>query len=135
MKECTSDIFIDIQGFNCSFGYIPKEMAIYDGIRLSNFLFKPPFKRSMLSAVDEKIVTWSEDYHGLEWDFGNIELGEIDKILKKVCFSFNKPNIFVKGVEKLKFLKTVFDSESIPKLSRFKKIQIVIFTHRYSQIN
>jgi hypothetical protein len=130
MVEVTSEIFIDIQGYNCSFGFIPKELAIYDGIRLSNYLFKPPFKRSMLSDVDEKIVTWSEEYHGLEWESGCMNLCEIDDIIKNVYNLFNKPKIFVKGVEKTKFIKGILNAESIvsipvasdPKISKFRRI-------------
>ena len=106
-------IFIDIQGFNYSFGYIPKELAIYDGIRSANFLFKPPFDKKVLPDDDMKMVSWAEEYHGLEWDFGNIDLNEINGILNKVHNDFKKPIFFLKGNEKAKFLKKYVDEGSI----------------------
>ena len=125
-----TNVFIDMQGFNCSFGYFPKELSIYDGIRCSNYLFKPPFKRSMLSAEDLKVVTWTEEYHGMEWDSGYIELNEIDEILKNIYEFYKNPKIYVKGNEKTNFLKKFLDEDCIyaipigrdPKLSKFKKI-------------
>lgn len=129
MVEHALETFIDIQGYNCSFGFIPKEMAIYDGVRISNFLFKPPFKRNMLTEADLKIIKWSEEYHGLDWDLGNINLNEIEKIITNMYISFNKPKIFVKGNQKTRFLKQILGDECIvsiptasePKLSKFKK--------------
>ena len=130
MNEHKKNIFIDIQGYNCSFGYIPKELALYDGIRCSNYLFKSPFKKNMLSADDNKIVNWSQEYHGLEWDFGSIELNEIDSILKHALKDYESFRIYVKGNEKANFLKKFLDEDCIctipisrePKLSKFKKI-------------
>ena len=128
--ECKTDLFIDIQGYNCSFGYIPKELAIYDGLRCSNYLFKSPFQQNMLSTVDIKMVSWAEEYHGIDWNAGNIELNEIDSILKHVLEIYQSPKIYVKGNEKIKYLKKFINEDIIypipigeePKLSRFKKI-------------
>ena len=132
MVDAGLDIFVDIQGFKCSFGYILKELAIYDGVRMSNFLFKPPFNRNMLSDKDKKVVSWAEGYHGMEWDSGNIDLNEINGILKILESS---PTIYVKGYEKAKVLEKFLDQEKIynipidfePKLSKFKKIPECFF--------
>ena len=130
MNECETYLFIDIQGYNCTFGYVPKELAIYDGIRCSNYLFKSPFKKNMLSTDDKKLVNWAEEYHGLKWEYGYIELNEIGDILKNVLETYKSPKIFVKGNEKTHFLKKFLDEDYIyaipvalePKLSKFKKI-------------
>lgn len=125
-----SIIFIDIQGFNCSFGYIPKELAIYDGIRCSNYLFKPPFRKNILSIDDKKVVNWAEEYHGIDWESGYIELTKINDILQTILKNYQSPKVYVKGNEKINFLKKILAECCIssipigqePKLSRFKKI-------------
>lgn len=125
-----TDIFIDLQGYNCSFGYMLKELAIYDGTRSSNYLFKPPFNKQMLSIRDEKVVNWSENYHGLEWNSGYTDLNEIEDILKHVLRNYISPKIYVKGLEKSKFLKRFLEIDCVynipnerePILSKFKKI-------------
>ena len=130
MNQHREDIFVDIQGYNCSYGYIPKEIAFYDGICCSNYLFKAPFNKNMLSPEDKKIVQWSEEYHGLEWEMGNIEFNEIDVILKHVLGFYSSPKIHVKGIEKGNILRKFLQEDYInnipinrePKLSKFKKI-------------
>ncbi len=128
--ENPTQIFLDIQGYYCSFGYIPKELAIYDGVRCSNFLFKSPFRRNTLSPADLKVVNWAEQYHGLDWESGNIDLNEIEDIVRNIHKSLKNPKIYVKGNEKKKFLSRIVNEEFIfmipnecePKLSKFKKI-------------
>ena len=129
MEECNSYIFIDVQGYCLSFGYIPKEIAIFDGIRLANFLFKPPFKRNLLSTQDDKIVAWSEEYHGLDWDSGYTDLNEVNGIIENIFFHFNKPKVYVKGVEKTKFLKKILGDESIIGIPIFFYFVMVFVTY------
>lgn len=135
MAEPRSDIFVDIQGFQCSFAFFPKEMAIFDGNRIANYLFKAPFNKNMLSVDELKTVTYAENYHGLKWESGNLELCEINRIFKHVLELYQTPRIYVKGTQKANFLKK-FLSEKIvinipcdrePKLSTFKKIPECFF--------
>ncbi|KAL1487681.1 hypothetical protein ABEB36_015658 [Hypothenemus hampei] len=99
-------IFLDIQGYTCSFGYVVKEIAIFDGLRSAVFLFQPPFSRALLSDSDKKIVQWAEDhYHGLEWESGYISLNELEPILMHVLKFYNNPKIFLKGTKKFEVLK------------------------------
>lgn len=106
---------VDIQGFNISNVFIPKELSFYDGERLSTYLFKPPFPRKFLKSEELKTVVYLEDqYHGLLWESGYVDLNDIPKILDTIIASyiFDNIKILVKGDMKTNFLRefNVFNS-------------------------
>ena len=131
-------VCLDIQGYPCSSGFIPKELAVYDGERFSTFLFKPPYSKSFLKEEDLKIVTYLEtQYHGLLWESGFIDLNNFENILTSIRLMYDNPKFMVKGDSKANALKRIFSSDLIfriplktePKLSKFKK-QLECYHHK-----
>lgn len=56
---------LDVQGFQLkNKGFIPKELAFFDGVKLSHYVFKPPCSFLYLSAEDRKnsLVKWLYKY-------------------------------------------------------------------------
>ncbi|KAL1488089.1 hypothetical protein ABEB36_015457 [Hypothenemus hampei] len=118
-------------GYTCSFGYVVKELAIFDGLRCTAFLFQPPFSKALLSDPDKNIVKWAEDhYHGLEWESGYVSLNELEPILMNLKKFYNNPKIFIKGMKKFEVLKEFLSetkihfipNESEPMLSKYKSV-------------
>lgn len=123
-------VSIDIQGYPCLGSFIPKELAIYDGVRFCSVLFKPPYCKQLLKEEDLKIVAYLESqYHGLLWDTGFIDLNEFQNVLLDMLKLYTNPKILIKGDLKYNLIKKFVDPISIikiplksdPKLSKFKK--------------
>ena len=130
MTEESEIVCIDIQGFSFSSGFIPKELAIYDGQRFCTFLFKPPYQKKFLKEEELKVVNYLEnEYHGLLWDSGFIELNTFEDIFTSIRLFYENPKFIVKGDLKANVLNQIFPSNLIhkiplktePKLGKFKK--------------
>lgn len=138
MSKEREGVFIDIQGFPLASGFIPKELAVYDGVRFCSFLFKPPYSKKLLKEADMKIVEHLENtYHGLFWKSGSIDLTQFEDILCNIRSLYNNPKFMVKGDLKANCLKQFFDSSLIfqiplkiePKLSKYKEM-VECFNHK-----
>lgn len=96
---------LDVQGFLLDRkNFVPKELAIYDGVCISHYIFKPPVKFSLLSKENKWQIFWLENnFHGLKWSIGWISLAELSSILHHD--TVNDSDIYVKGLEKTKFIQ------------------------------
>ena len=63
------------------------------------------FSKKMLSIDDKKVVNWSEEYHGNDWESGYMELTKINDILQTILKNYQSSKVYVKGTEKINFLK------------------------------
>lgn len=97
-------LFVDIQGFFSQY-FQPKEMTVTcDGNKYYHYLFKSPIKYMKLNTNQRKVV-----HHCLKYSNGLIDVGEIGPILRL----FNPKTVYVKGHQKLEFLKTVLSCNII----------------------
>lgn len=96
---------LDVQGYLINkTEFIPKELAIFDGEKVSHYIFKPPFKYYQLTKDDRKQVVWLENYyHGLMWGVGWTSLQSFKNILQYE--TKNDSIIYVKGFEKTNFIR------------------------------
>lgn len=84
--------------------FVPKELASYDGKRISHYIFKPPIQFSHLSIENKRQIRWLENnFHGLRWSVGWIDPNELSNILH--LESIDNINIYVKGLEKTKYIQ------------------------------
>lgn len=98
-------IVIDVQGFKTEKNkFLPKELAIFDGVRLNHYVFKPPFKFEYLSEAGQKEAEWlMKNHHCIKWEVGYTPLYQFRNIIKNIT----NPGIavYVKGKEKANFLQ------------------------------
>lgn len=106
-------IVIDFQWYRFNGNMIPKELATCDDeFRRSHFLFKPIFSFGSMTAEDQRVARYVFSYyHGLKWEDGYTVVGEFDEIIKRLCFGVDL--VFVKGREKLEYLKCILDKRII----------------------
>lgn len=106
--------FLDMQGFLADGHFIIKELAISsygsDAI-LSHHIFDPPFEYQKLSKSDKRQAMWLKCFHhGFNWSDGATPykgfLGIFEEIIPK------NATIFVKGAEKIKWLKLLLSASS-----------------------
>ena len=98
---------LDIQGFKTSTNdFIVKEVAfapVEEDVEPTVFLFKPPYPWTFSNKKGP--TAWLEqNYHGLSWNSGSIPYEEVEKILRSI-FPTNSADIYVKGLEKTKWLQ------------------------------
>lgn len=110
---------LDVQGyFSYKNNFVPKELALCDGKRISHYIFKPPSKYCNLTNESKKQVQWLESfYHGLTWSTGWIPVKSFGDILQRE--TKNNSIIYVKGVEKTEFIRKYLGSivKEYPKLT------------------
>lgn len=102
-------IFLDIQGFRNNGDFILKELAFvsYDGDVIAHHLFQAPFSFSLLSDKDKITNSWlSSNYHFLPWYSGTVKYTKLPLIIEEIAQKYD--TVYVKGKEKLNFLKVYF---------------------------
>ena len=102
---------VDVQGFKTTLNeFVVKGLAVvsleYDPTP-SVFLFKLPYAWDKLLYKNKCENRWlEENFHGIMWRAGSILYEEISSTLSSVLFFAEK--IYVKGLEKSKWLKKFF---------------------------
>lgn len=115
-------IAIDVQGFLNPPNFIPKEIAITNGKQTEHYLIKPPLPFEMLSHDEKTQVRYLEQsHHGLRFSSGYIDYSLIPNLVRAQILNANVDLIYVKGHQKVEFLKKLF---SIEELSSIKVINL-----------
>lgn len=105
---------VDIQGFHikprCGNGnpllrYIVKELAIRKNDQSLHFVFKPP-PNITLSAADLRTVRYTENYHGIKFNFGYVGYNMLDEII--ISHLTDVKIIYLRGRMKQKFFINKF---------------------------
>lgn len=98
-------LVLDMQGFKDEYNkYIPKELATYDGNRISHHVFKKPFSLSLLSPESHKKAIWlMKNHHCINWNDGYTPLHHFSAIIKEI--TSNADFVYVKGSEKVEYIK------------------------------
>lgn len=98
-------LIIDVQGFKDEKNkFIPKELAAFDGYRISHFVFKQPFAFNLLCPESNKQATWLMKYHHcIYWNHGYTPLHYFADIVKKL--TEDALYVYVKGTEKAEYIK------------------------------
>lgn len=98
-------LIIDFQGFKIENNeFVVKELAAYDGYRVSHYVFERPFEFKYLQRKYQKQSIWlSRHHHCIDWMTGDIPLYKLDGILKRL--SNAESQIYVKGREKVNYLR------------------------------
>ncbi|CAG9817747.1 unnamed protein product [Phaedon cochleariae] len=99
------DIIMDVQGFKIENNkFIVKEFAVFDGVKICHFIFKPPFPLNFLPPNLQKQADWLvRNFHCLEWKDGFIPLHQFRNILKKLSDGVDL--IHIKGKEKAGYIR------------------------------
>jgi hypothetical protein len=95
---------VDLQAFQFKDGRVMvKELCIYDGKDMSNFLIIPTTNYKDLTKEDRKVVNYlTFHHHGLQFQGGFVNAGDIPNILSYHLKDVDR--IYVKGDIKYKFL-------------------------------
>lgn len=98
-------IIVDMQGFNDEKNkFIPKELAAYDGDKISHYVFKKPFALNLLPPDQYKQARWLMcNHHCIDWNSGFTPLHYFDSILKKLTKDYLF--VYVKGNEKAEYIR------------------------------
>lgn len=97
--------FVDLQGFkNDKNEFIVKEFAIATITWSQTFLVKPPYSSTKLNFEEKKQTKWLERNRGILWDEGFIGYTEF---LRTITRYIENKNVMVKGVEKMKWVKSL----------------------------
>lgn len=110
------DVIIDIQFFKDNKGgHIPKEVALtaVGNEFSSHWIVSPPTRAiEKLSKNIKKQNEWlTQNHHGLDYFDGDVPIRVLTKSLRELCRSVRK--IYVRGVEKVYFLKRITTREII----------------------
>lgn len=99
-------IIIDIQGFTISGKFIPKVLAIKTANNeCQSWTFKPPQPYHSLTFENRRTVRYVEDHIlGLRYSSGDVDLAELDEILKFNLAETTNCKIYVRGYQKYDFL-------------------------------
>lgn len=125
------EFVIDVQGFKTDFNeFVFKELAIIplgEDVQPIIYLFKPPHDWSFLQPRYKCENSWlTNNYHGIEWQDGDIPYEELEEILRSATRNASK--IWVKGLEKQKwinrFTENVCNIETLecPSLAKLHKV-------------
>ena len=97
-------IIVDVQGFKTSkTTFTPKELAVFDGVHISHYIFKAPFPFSQLPPDLQKQAEWLiNNHHCIAWDEGFTPPHYFQNILRKLADAAD--DIYVKGKEKTKYM-------------------------------
>lgn len=98
-------LILDLQGFKDEKNkFIPKELATYDGVKISHHIFKQPFPLNSLSPEQHKEAVWlMKNYHCINWNDGFTPLHHFSAIIQKV--TQDAEFVYVKGREKTNYIK------------------------------
>jgi hypothetical protein len=119
------NLVLDIQCFKREHNkFVVKELAAYDGEKMSHFLFKQPFPIGMLPHDLQKQVHWlSKHHHCIEWTSGYTPYYYLGDILRDLTSGVDR--VYVKGKEKAHYLqklisKPVIEFDEEPALGKGK---------------
>lgn len=107
------NIIIDLQGFKLDDNtFIVKEIAIFKNNAVQVFIFKPPYHWRYLSQESKRRVRWIEKNRGYLWKEGYIPYHLINQHTQPFIAGCK---VYVKGVEKIKWLKEIchYDSTNL----------------------
>ena len=98
-------LIIDIQGFKIGKDkFITKELAAYDGNKVTHYVFKPPFRINSLSPEFHQQATWlMKNHHCINWEDGFTPLHKCADIIRQITTPFDV--VYVKGREKAEYLR------------------------------
>lgn len=102
-----SAVVIDFQGFQLQpHSFVVKELAFYDVDMCyhARWSFKPPHPWEHLSRRRQKTYDWvTRNCHGMSWESGELPYSDLRYILLSIFITYS--TIYVKGIEKVKFLE------------------------------
>lgn len=101
---------VDVQGFKRIYNtFVVKELAVArlgEDVQPTVYLFQPPHDWHLLSARYKCENSWlTRNYHGMNWQDGEIPYEEFEDILKSSVRGAKK--IYVKGLDKVKWLEYI----------------------------
>lgn len=110
-----SAVVIDFQGFQLApHSFVVKEFAFYD-VQYDfhgRWSFQPPHSWEKLSSRKQKTYEWViRNVHGMSWESGDLPYGLFRRIMMFLFASYH--TIYVKGLEKVKFLQKFSQSNII----------------------
>ena len=108
-----SSAIVDFQGYQLhNKKFIIKEVCILCFGHISHYIFLPPFEYKYLNDVDKYQVDWlSKKYHGFDWSSGTYAYEEKENLIQKSLQYATL--IYVKGEEKIKWLREVIQNHQI----------------------
>ncbi|KMQ82968.1 hypothetical protein RF55_21313 [Lasius niger] len=112
---------LDLQGFQLSpHSFVVKELSCVDEYGYyALWTFKPPYAWDTISPRRQRSYDWvTRNHHGLAWTHGDIPYKALKSVLKQIFETYTC--LYVKGLEKTKFLKTftkmdIVNLEELPK--------------------
>lgn len=100
-------VVLDFEGFQFYKNrFIIKELAVFDLNRehLRRWTFQPPFSFLNLNKHERRQYFWTKNNtHGYEWYYGELPYIELYFIFEELFQKYE--NIYIKGVEKTKFVQ------------------------------
>lgn len=122
-------IFVDLQGFkNSKNEFIVKELAIATNDWTQVFIVKPPYAYSTLTKEEKKQVNWLDRNRGILSCEGFIGYREFKRLIP--IYLENK-NIFVKGWEKVKWIKKLCENSEILDLGEKGYSNLIALQEKY----
>lgn len=105
-------VFVDVQGLKTLWNiFVVEEIYILSKNLKFHEIIKPPYEYGNLSMETKKQVNWLEkNYHGISWSEGYITQSELEKTISPIL---KGKVVFVKGVEKVEWLKQIFNTKMI----------------------
>lgn len=106
-------LVLDVQGFKTSQKiFQPKELAAYDGIHVSHYIFKPPFPLHTLPHDLQQQAKWlMHNHHCINWMEGYTPIHSFKDIMQRL--TKNVDVVYVKGSEKANYLRTFTDKRVV----------------------
>lgn len=108
--------FVDLQGFVVRESFVVKEFGILkNGQEIAHYVFRPPVPWRTLSQGDKRCARWlMEKHHRLHWYDGDVvyrhAISTIRRIVGRMMRDEESPMIYVKGVQKRTWLRTILGS-------------------------
>lgn len=99
------ELIIDVQGFQ-SDGFIVKELAAtyMEEDHKEVLLFKAPFPWNSLLQQNKTTCNWlTRNYHGIEWEDGEIDYDQIKEELVDIVARATV--VYIKGLQKLNWIQ------------------------------
>lgn len=98
-------MIIDFQGLKMEANeFVIKEFAAFNGEKTAHYVFKSPFKFSLLSYDLQRQAIWlSKNHHCLNWNVGFTPIHNFKSIFETV--TLNEDNVYIKGVEKCNYIR------------------------------
>lgn len=124
------NVIVDVQGFKREDNeFIPKEIAIMWNGRIFVLLIKPPTAFYNLSKKERLQVSWIERNRGINWNQGLIPYNLYKSVISDF---FKNKSIFVKGFEKVLWLKDILNNKNVYNLEDKNCPSLVTLYNSYS---